>query len=189
MTIQEFVISEYGKETGSIINEKQQGIYQQIIAALQNKSKNQEETLKNIILPRIALYKALLELQYSPESSFTTVKKYLDEIVGKTMNDKLRAAEKIPGFFSIFRKKMYKEIAGNDNWKVRIQENSRNAIKYTISECLWYTACKENGCSELCQIFCDVDHIIYGNMKKVAFTRTGTIGKGQDCCDFSYVKK
>jgi hypothetical protein len=189
MDINEYVISEYGNEPGRKINEYQHMQFQSMVAKISNKSENQTHTLKNIILPRIALYKALIELNYTREESFAKIKKYLDEIVGKKMNTRLRKAEKLPGFFIIFKTKMYKEVSSNDNWDVEIVENSKKTIKYNIKKCLWYDACKENECTELCQIFCDVDHIIYGNMKKVDFIRKGTIGKGQDYCDFCYTGK
>ena len=59
----------------------------------------------------------------------------------------------------------------------------------TITNCLWHNACKEFGCPELCAAFCDVDDITYGNLKKLGFTRTQTLGKGGDCCDFHFYKK
>lgn len=33
----------------------------------------------------------------------------------------------------------------------------------TIRKCLWHTTCSENGCAELCHIFCDADHATYGD--------------------------
>jgi hypothetical protein len=189
VNINEFVVSEYGRDLGEKINENQKRIYKKLVSELRDKSENQINTLKNIILPRIALYNALIDMNYTKDEAFIKVKKYLDEVVGKQMNEQLKKAEKIPGFFTIFRKKMYKEVTNNDNWNVEVLENTKDVIRYNIKKCLWHTACKENACTELCQIFCDVDHIIYGNMKKVEFIRQGTIGKGQELCDFCYQRK
>ena len=52
----------------------------------------------------------------------------------------------------------------------------------TMKKCLWHTACVENGCEELCPLFCDVDDITYGGLKKIGFKRTKTLGYGGDCC-------
>ena len=52
-----------------------------------------------------------------------------------------------------------------------------------------HTACKENGCEELCHLFCDVDDVTYGGLKKIGFTRTKTLGYGGDCCNFHFFKK
>ncbi|MFR4414855.1 MAG: L-2-amino-thiazoline-4-carboxylic acid hydrolase [Butyricicoccus sp.] len=31
------------------------------------------------------------------------------------------------------------------------------------------TACRENGCPELCPLFCDVDDVTYGGLRKLGF--------------------
>ena len=59
----------------------------------------------------------------------------------------------------------------------------------TIKKCLWHTACQESGCPELCRLFCDVDDVTYGGLKKIGFTRTQTLGYGGDCCDFHFFRK
>lgn len=55
-----------------------------------------------------------------------------------------------------------------------------------MKKCLWHTACAENGCEELCPLFCDVDDITYGGLKKIGFKRTKTLGYGGNCCDFHF---
>lgn len=42
---------------------------------------------------------------------------------------------------------------------------------------------------ELCHLFCDVDDVTYGGLKKIGFTRTKTLGYGGDCCNFHFFKK
>ena len=59
----------------------------------------------------------------------------------------------------------------------------------TIKKCLWHDACVRFGCPELCRLFCDVDDVTYGGLRKIAFTRTKTLGYGGDCCDFHFYKK
>ncbi len=62
-------------------------------------------------------------------------------------------------------------------------------MEYTMKKCLWHTACIENNCEELCRLFCDVDNVTYGGLKKLGFSRTKTLGYGGDCCDFHFYKK
>ncbi len=50
-------------------------------------------------------------------------------------------------------------------------------------------ACRENGCPELCPLFCDVDDVTYGGLHKLGFSRTKTLGCGGDCCDFRFFKR
>lgn len=52
----------------------------------------------------------------------------------------------------------------------------------TIIKCLWYTTCVENGCSNLCSLFCDIDDITYSGHKKIGFSRTKTLAYDEDCC-------
>ena len=70
-----------------------------------------------------------------------------------------------------------------------VQEYDKNFFDATITTCLWYTACVENGCPELCPLFCDVDDVTYGGLKKMGFARTKTLGYGGDCCDFHFYRK
>ncbi len=42
----------------------------------------------------------------------------------------------------------------------------------------------EQGCLELNILFCENDIHAYGNLSELKFTRTRTIGAGDDLCDF-----
>lgn len=70
-----------------------------------------------------------------------------------------------------------------------VQEHGRDHFDVTIKRCLWHTACVENGCAELCRLFCGVDDVTYGGLKKIGFTRTKTLGYSGDCCDFHFFRK
>lgn len=90
---------------------------------------------------------------------------------------------------------IYNDNCAEDLW----MNGKKNLNKYlcfgkfkdfmTVKKCLWHTACVENGCEELCPLFCDVDDITYGGLKKIGFKRTKTLGYGGDCCDFHFYKK
>lgn len=69
------------------------------------------------------------------------------------------------------------------------QTHSKDYFDVTITNCLWHTAWVENGCAELCRLFCDVDDVSYGGLRKMGFSRTKTLGYGGDCCDFHFFKK
>ena len=69
------------------------------------------------------------------------------------------------------------------------QEHGTDGFSVTMKKCLWHTACVENGCAELCRLFCDVDDVTYGGLCKLGFARTKTLGYGADCCDFRFCRK
>lgn len=66
----------------------------------------------------------------------------------------------------------------------------RGECRFDIEACPYAALCAENGCEELCAIFCQADVYTYGLLPNVAFVRTQTLGTGGTVCDFCYrVKK
>ena len=59
--IKEFLNEEFGADKGQELFNKQEIILDEIIKNIKDKSKNQRKTLIQTILPRIALYKAMLQ--------------------------------------------------------------------------------------------------------------------------------
>ena len=96
--------------------------------------------------------------------------------------------EKVPGFFYIY-KTAFLKIMRTTDLQDSIQEHGRKYYNITITRCLWHDACVEHGCPELCPLFCDVDDVTYGGLRKIGFMRTKTLGYGGDCCDFHFFQK
>lgn len=185
--IKNYLISELGEEKANELFTKQEKVLKEIISNIKDKSKNQRETLINTILPRIALYKALKE-ELQEEKVYEYMQKYMIDVVAKEKHESTAKMEKIPGFYRIYSKIFLRVVKKTDLWE-STQEHGKNYFNVTMHKCLWHTACKENGCEELCRLFCDVDNITYGNLKKLGFSRTKTLGYGNDCCDFHFYKK
>ncbi|WP_102398916.1 L-2-amino-thiazoline-4-carboxylic acid hydrolase [Haloimpatiens massiliensis] len=187
--MKQFLLNEFGDSLGNKIYNMQQRKLQTILGLTVGKSNSQLRTLEKTILPRIALYKVLEMELGEQKKAYSLVEKYMFTIVGQKINKQYSAFEFIPGFFYIFRKIMISTINKSDNWITEVVKNDNTSVKYNITKCLWYDACKENDCPELCKIFCDTDHIIYSSMKKIKFIRTGTLGTGNKCCDFCFLNK
>ena len=185
--IKTFLIEEFGVDNGNTLFAKQEKILDEIIKNTKNKSKNQMETLIQTILPRIALYKALEE-GFDEEKVYQHMQKYMIDIVAKQKHLSMVKMEKIPGFYSIYSKIFLKVVRTTDLWESE-QKHDKNSFDVTMKKCLWHTACVENGCAELCHLFCDVDNVTYGELKKIGFKRTKTLGYDGDCCDFHFYKK
>lgn len=185
--MQEFLRDEFGIDLGNKIYNLQQKKLQTIIEKTTGKSDNQMKTLTKTILPRIALYEILQDELGDSKKAYDAVEKYMFNIVGRKMNEKYSAFEILPGFFFMLRKAMVSFINKSDNWVSEIVEDDITAVRYNITKCLWYDACVENNCPELCKIFCDTDHVIYDSMKKIKFVRKGTLGTGSNCCDFCFL--
>lgn len=96
--------------------------------------------------------------------------------------------ELVSGFYNIYSK-IFLKIMRKTDLQESTQKHDKNSFDVTITKCLWHTACVENQCPELCKLFCDVDDVTYGGLKKIGFSRTKTLGYGGDCCDFHLFKK
>lgn len=186
--IKKFLVEEFGINKGSIIFSKQEEILNEIIKNIKGKSKNQQKTLIQTILPRIALYKAMLKSDLENDEIYKYMKKYMIDIVAKQKHLSMVKMEKIPYFYSIYSKIFLKVVRKTDLWESE-QTHDKNSFDVTMKKCLWHTACVENDCEKLCCLFCDVDDVTYGKLKKLGFSRTKTLGYGKDCCDFHFYKK
>ena len=183
-----FLIEEFGANNGNELFNKQEIILNELIKNTKDKSKNQTKTLIQTILPRIALYKALLKNDFSEEDVYKYMRKYMIDKVAIKKHSSTAKMELIPGFYSIYSK-IFLKIMRKTDLQESVQKHDKDYYDVTIKRCLWHTACVENGCADLCRLFCDVDYVTYCGLKKIGFTRTKTLGYGGDCCDFHFYKK
>lgn len=186
--IKKFLFEEFGKEKGAVVFEKQNEALKELITNTKNKSKNQMKTLTNTILPRIALYKVLQKEDLPKDEVTNYMRKYMIEKIAQKKHSSTAKMEIVPGFYSIYSKVFLKIMRTTDLQKSE-QKCGKGFFDVTIKKCLWHTACIENDCPELCRLFCDVDNVTYGGLKKIGFTRTQTLGYDGECCDFHFYKK
>ena len=186
--IRRFLVHEFGEQKGLLYFEKQELVLQNIINSTKGKSKSQLKTLRNTILPRIALYRVLLSFEPDKDVVLDTMRKYMIDIVAANKHKSTAKMEKVPGFFYIY-KTAFLKIMRTTDLQDSIQEHGKKYYNITITRCLWHDACVEHGCPELCPLFCDVDDVTYGGLCKIGFSRTKTLGYGGDCCDFHFFKK
>ena len=187
--IREFLNEEFGTEKGKELFNKQEIILDEIIKNIKDKSENQKKTLVQTILPRIALYKAMLQNDELPaEEVYKYMQKYMIDIVAKQKHLSMTKMEKVPFFYFLYSNIFLRVVRKTDLWE-STQKHGKNYFDVTMKKCLWHTACVENNCAELCHLFCDVDNVTYGELKKLGFSRSKTLGYGENCCDFHFYKK
>lgn len=186
--IKTFLTQGYGNDKGSALFDMQAEILDELIKNTSGKSENQMKTLVPTILPRIALYKALLKADLSKDDVFGCMRKYMVDIVAAEKHSSTVKMEAIPGFYFLYSRIFLKIVRTTDLWETT-QRHDKNSFDVTMKKCLWHTVCAENGCPELCPLFCDVDNVTYGGLKKLGFSRTKTLGYGGDCCDFHFFRK
>lgn len=186
--IKQFLIREFGEQKGLFYFAKQELLLQELLNNTTGKSKRQFKTLKNTILPRIALYRVLLTHEQDKKTVLETMRLYMIDIIAAGKHKSTAKMEKVPGFFNIY-KTIFLKIMRTTDLQDSVQENGKEYYNITITRCLWHDACVEYGCPELCPLFCDVDDVTYGGLRKIGFSRTKTLGYGGDCCDFHFFKK
>ena len=80
---------------------------------------------------------------------------------------------------------MTKKKFGKDSgFQNRFYPEKKGEYRMDILACPYCRYFTELGCFELTKIFCENDERVYGNLPGLAFERTGTLGKGAECCDF-----
>ena len=186
--VKSYLIEESGPNKGNEIFDKQEKELYKIIENTKDKTESQMKTLIQTILPRIALYKVLLNEEFSKEDVYQYMRKYMIDKIAIKKHVSTAKMELVPGFYKIYSS-IFLKIMRTTDLQENTQSYGKNHYDVTITKCLWHTACKENDCEELCRLFCDVDDVTYGGLKKIGFTRTKTLGYGGDCCDFHFFKK
>ena len=186
--VKTFLTEEFGQDKGNQMFIKQENTLNELIENIKDKSKNQTKTLVQTILPRIALYKTLSTDDLSDEDIYHYMQKYMVEKVATKKHSFTVKLEAIPGFYALYSN-IFLKIMRMTDLHESTQNHGKDYFDVNIKKCLWYTACVENGCKELCRLFCDVDNVTYGGLKKMGFSRTKTLGYGGDCCDFHFYKK
>lgn len=186
--IKAFLAESFGNDRGGKLFEMQDKALGEIIGNTKGKTENQMETLIQTILPRIALYKSFIAAGLSDDDVYKYMRKYMLKIVAAKKHSSTEKMEIVPGFYAIYSR-VFLKIMRTTDLQESVQEHGKDYFNVTITKCLWHTACVENGCEELCRLFCDVDDVTYGGLKKIGFTRTKTLGYGGDCCDFHMFRK
>ena len=186
--IKAFLAESFGNDRGGKLFEMQDKALGEIIGNTMVKTENQMKTLIQTILPRIALYKSFIAAGLSDDDVYKYMRKYMLEIVAAKKHSSTVKMEIVPGFYAIYSR-VFLKIMRTTDLQESVQEHGKDYFNVTITKCLWHTACVENGCEELCRLFCDVDDVTYGGLKKIGFTRTKTLGYGGDCCDFHMFRK
>ena len=186
--IRSFLIREFGEDKGSELFSQQESRLDAIIAGTADKTKNQMKTLTQTILPRIALYKVLLDSGCAQEDVEALMRRYMLDVVAAQKHRSTARMERVPGFYAIYSR-IFLRIMRTTDLQVSTQRCGKDYYDITITKCLWHTACVENECPELCRLFCDVDDVTYGGLQKIGFSRTKTLGYSGDCCDFHFFRK
>lgn len=148
-------------------------------------NRKQNKKQESSILPNIALYQILQERGFSKPESLELVREY-SYFQAEKAHKILKKLFFLPKFQKVFRGFMKKGLTGMGFWESEILSNDAKNFKIDITKCLWHDTCNYFGCDEICEIFCSCDHIVFGNIKKMDFIRSQTLGTNGEKCDFLF---
>lgn len=180
----------YGKNSTGRIIALAETSYTDCAALCKDAPKGEWTHLTNTILPTVAIYKALLEID--PENALTsahTVMMNVCEIGGVFMRGMLTLPG-MKGAFMVFLPKMAQKMFGPScGFRYENYEAGKDTLKMDMTGCPYCRYAKLFGVPELTFIFCDSDFAVYGNLPGIHFQRTQTLGTGGERCDFRFSRK
>lgn len=148
-------------------------------------TEKQKKCQKTNILPRIALYKTFIRFGVPKDRAKELVREFAYDRAEKFHNV-LTTFFKFPRFSKAFRLFMRKGMAGDEIWHSRILSDDDEGFAMDVTKCLWNDTCIYFDCPELCEVFCNCDHIVFGNIEKLEFLRSQTLGMDGSKCDFDF---
>jgi hypothetical protein len=147
--------------------------------------------LEESLLPGIALYQALSADPQAGDHALPHFEAVL-EAWGLSRRKSLEFVGRLPIFYWLMRATV-KTMTGRDyppeGWDIEWLEVSRDEIRFDISRCFYMDVLAEYGVPELARPYCRVDDLIYDGISPYAsWERKRTLGRGDDCCDFRFVR-
>lgn len=180
-----FLKNKLGEEATIEIIQKARQNALNFMSVTKESSPSRLKTMKETILPRVAVYGILKENGLEAD---VFLDQYIREIVGPVMHNTYAKMEKIPFFYAIYSRMFVKFTDKSDAWMCD-SKMGKNQFVLNIHKCLWHDVCSEYGLPEACRFFCECDNYTYGGLNKIQFTRTKTLGTGGELCDFCFSKK
>lgn len=143
---------------------------------------------EQMIFPRAAIYLQMIKY-ISREEAISLIEESVRIGVEPDRN-RLHIATKLPFirplFFKIFHKMIGTMFNGDAGFKFKEIEADSKHYRVDVLQCPYMKYCELLGCKELTSTFCLSDDRVYGNMCGITFERQGTIGRGNDKCDFYF---
>lgn len=140
------------------------------------------------VYPSITIYETLQVYGLSKERAHWYVREYF-QILSRNGSKFFQGFFRLFGLYKkgtkIFFDMSVKSFSEEAGFVYRFPEQRENVAAFDIIKCPYLEACKRYGCAELVPAFCDSDDTTYGDMHPcLIWKRTGTIGRGNECCDF-----
>ncbi len=182
----------FGNEKGEKIYKLAEKIYEKLCAnANYQNSDAIEFHLSMNLYPTMAYYKALRNMGYPEDETLMYVRKETIKAAEIKKVDQAKV-NRMPGAYLMYRlfvKGVMKKNFPDAGWETEWVRCDRQEIHFNLHRCIYKDLCDQEGCPELCCVYCENDDIAFsGLLPKIRFERAGTLGKGAKCCDFHFIK-
>lgn len=142
------------------------------------------------LLPTIAMYLAFIESGFTKDLAYKNTLE-MAQIGARRVKKKNEKLGKIPFIFSLFRlfcSFVVKKSYPKEGWHIEWKRYDNNEIHFDMKRCIYMETTKKYNCPELCPVFCANDVTTFaGYAPNIIFKRKGTIGQGQEVCDFHFI--
>ncbi|MFI3257550.1 MAG: L-2-amino-thiazoline-4-carboxylic acid hydrolase [Spirochaetales bacterium] len=143
------------------------------------------------IYSTVAIYTAFQAYGYRKEKTQQDIEKLI-LATGKNTSRFLSKIGKCTFFFPLFKKMCFfstKTSYKKPYFDMRWSDYGKDKIAWECHKCHYQDQFAKYNCSELTEIFCKLDDVMYGNIPTALWDRTQTIGGGDAVCDFCFIKK
>ncbi|MCR5457155.1 MAG: L-2-amino-thiazoline-4-carboxylic acid hydrolase [Clostridiales bacterium] len=143
------------------------------------------------IFTSMALYSTLVEAKVEPDEAENTVFETMYAYM-QTQREKFQKLSKKNWFWSVIKKivPMGFKMGSGYGWKYTWYKDNpnKNEFKFECNSCIYQQIFKKYGFERFGPKFCHNDIIVYGELERTDFARTGTICRGNDKCDFKFTR-
>ena len=180
----------HGGQQTDILTEDAVNLCNELCDKYKNLSKKERLHTEHMIFPRVAFYLQMIKYMSSEEAI-----RLIEESVKigvEPDRKRLHTVTKIPFirpvFFKIFPKLIDTMFNEEVDFKTKEFEADSKHYRVDVLQCPYMKYCELLGCKELTATFCLSDDRVFGNMSGITFKRKGTLGRGNDRCDFYFYR-
>lgn len=190
--LQEDCEKQFADPVGSRIYSRAEELYQQLTAKAEDKGNPViQEHMHGRLFPAMAYYQALLAEGIPQKEALAFVELETQKAAVKN-KEKNAQMVRMPFAFLLYRmgvKSYMKKSFPAEGWETEWVRCDADEIHFNLHRCIYWDLCQQNGCPELCTVYCANDITAFsGLMPKIRFERNGTLGEGAEYCDFHFVK-
>lgn len=147
--------------------------------------------LRGAILPGVALYRALLaEHSGDRQAAFAEMEALPPSSVMAPMRAGMRLLARLPNRWATFgavTRGVMRAGFPAEGWDVRWRDEGSQCIAFDVSRCFYLDTLASYGVRELTPLYCRSDDLLMALLPPtITWERSGTLGRGQDRCDFCW---